>query len=120
MIIFSVSPTLFLLATRDDVGRGDASESLVLVALIQAILYFAQRRCSSEDLTFWEGLLVAAASVTTRSSLLSLLRALPLLLAIVLLSVWFALDHDGNSSARHAGLRFGMLIIGVHKRRLRR
>jgi hypothetical protein len=81
-------------------------------------LLIAQARCSSEDLTYWEGLLAAAASVTTGENLVSLVRAFPLLFAIVMLSVVFALDHDAHSPVRHAQLRFANLIIWAHKQRL--
>lgn len=120
MITLSLSPLMCLLAARDGFGRGDALVSLELVALTQSMLYFAQRRCSSEDLLYWEGLLAAAASVTTGLNLTSLLRTFPLLLAIVILSVEFALDHDAASPVLHAQIRFGRLIIWAHKQRLRR
>ena len=119
MITLGVSPILYLLASRDGFDRGDALDSLLLVGLIQATLLIAQARCSSEDLTYWEGLLAAAASVTTGENLISLLRAFPLLLAIVILSVAFALDHDERSPVLHAQLRFGKLIVWVYKQRLR-
>ena len=118
MVVFSVSPILCLLAACDRIERSDALESLVVVGLIQAALWIAQQRCSSEDLTYWEGLLGAAASVTTGENLVSLLRAFPLLLAVVILSVMFALDHDAGASTRHPQLRFGRLIIWIHRRRL--
>lgn len=120
MLTLSLSPVLGLLATRHGFERSDAPVSLLLVGLIQAALCFAQRRCSSDDLWYWEGLLAATASVTTGINLISLLRAFPLLLAIVILSVAFALDHDRTSPVLHAQLRFGKLIIWAHRQRLRR
>lgn len=118
MITFSVSPMLCVMAVYDGLGRSEALLSLLFIGLIQATLYIAQRRCSSEDLSYWDGLLAAAASVTTGENLISLLRTFPLLLAIVILSVGFALDHDERSPVRHACLRFGNLIIWAHKQRL--
>jgi hypothetical protein len=119
MITFSVSPILCVVAACDGFGRSEALMSLLLVGLMQATLCVAQRRCSSEDLFYWEGLLAAAASVTAGGHLISLLRTIPLLLAIVILSVGFALDHDARCPTRHACLRFGSLIIWAHKHRLR-
>src|SRR3989442_275577 len=72
MIAFSVSPMLFLLLVRDGIERDNGLESLVIIALIQAALWKTQRRCSTEDLSYWDGLLVAAASVTTGENLMSL------------------------------------------------
>jgi len=120
MITLSLSPMLYVLPGRDGFERRDAFVALALIGLIQAMLYFAQRRCSSEDLLYWEGLLAATASVTTGVNLVSLLRTFFLLLAVVILSIVFAFDHDANSAVRHAQLRFGKLIIWAHKQRLRR
>lgn len=120
MITLSLSPVPYLLAGRDGFQRGDAWVALLLIGLIQAMLYLAQRRCSSEDLFYWDGLLAATASVTTGVNVVSLLRTFFLLLAIVILSVVFALDHDASSAVRHAQLRYGKLIIWAHKQRLRR
>jgi len=120
MLTLSLSPVLSVLAARNAFERSDVPMSLLLVGLIQVALYFAQRRCSSADLWYWEGLLAAASSVTTGTNLISLLRAFPLLLAIVILSVAFALDHDPTSPVLHAQIRFGKLIVWAHKERLRR
>jgi hypothetical protein len=119
MVTFSVSPTLCLLLVHDGIDRGNGLESLVIIGLIQAALWTTQRRCSSEPLSYWDGLLVAAASVTTGGNLISLCRAFCLLLAVVILSVLFAVDHDERCAGRHAGLRFGKLVIWLHKQRLR-
>jgi len=45
-------------------------------------------RCSSEDLSYWDGLLVAAASVTTGANLISLCRA-SICVSVVIVSVLF-------------------------------
>ena len=118
MITFSVSPTLCLLLMHDGMERGNGLESIVIIGLIQAALWTTQRRCSSEDLSYWDGLLVAAASVTTGENLISLCRAFCLLFAVVIVSVLFAVGHDEGCARRHAGLRFGKLIIRLHKQRL--
>ena len=117
MITLSVSPALCLLFMHDR-GRGNGLESLVIIGLIQAVLWITQRRCSSEDLSYWDGLLVAAASVTTGENLISLFRAFCLLFAVVIVSALFAVDHDGRCARRHAQLRFGKLIVWLHKQRL--
>jgi hypothetical protein len=119
MVTFSVSPMLCLLLVHDGIERGNGLESLVIIGLIQAALWTTQRRCSSEDLSYWDGLLVAAASVTTGENLISLCRAFCLLFAVVIVSVLFAVDHDERCAGRHAGLRFGQLVIWLHKQRLR-
>jgi len=119
MVTFSVSPVLCLLSVHDGIDRVHGIESLVSIGLIQMALWMTQRCCSTEDLSYWDGLLVAVASVTTGVNLMSLFRAFCLLFAVVSLSVLFALDHDARCAGCHAGLRFGKLIIHLHKQRLR-
>ncbi len=118
MVTFSVSPVLRLLFTHHVIDRSNGLESLVTIGLIQAALWMAQRRCSSEDLSYWDGLLVAATSVTTGENLISLFRACWLLFVVVIMSLLFTMDHDGRFATRHAPLRFGRLIIWLHKQRL--
>lgn len=119
MVTFSVSPMLCLLLVHDGIERVNGLESLVIIGLIQVALWATQRRCSIEDLSYWDGLLVAAASVTTGGNLISLCRAFCLLLAVVIVSVLFAADHDERYAGLHAGLRFAKLVIWLHKQRLR-
>ena len=119
MVTFSVSPIFCVLLIHNGMESGNGLESLVIIGLLQAALWMIQRRCSSEDLSFWEGLLVAAASVTTGENLMSLFRACCLLLAVVIVSVLFAVDHDERYVGRHAALRFAKLIIWLHRQRWR-
>jgi hypothetical protein len=119
MITFSLSPTLCLLLVHHGIERVNGLQSILIIGLIQAVLWTTQRCCSSEELSYWDGLLVAAASVTTGENLMSLFRAFWLLFAVVIVSVLFAVDHDERYARRHAGLRFGKLIIWLHKQRLR-
>jgi hypothetical protein len=118
MVIFSVSPMLSVLLAHNGVERGNGLESVMTIALIQVALWLTQRRCSGEDLSYWDGLLVTAASVTTGENLISLLRAFCLLLVVVIASSLYAVEHDERFVERHAEIRYAMLIISLHKRRL--
>jgi len=119
MVSLSLSPTLYVVLTHGHLPRGEACDvALVMTAMIQAALWLAQWRCSSTDLSYWEGLLVAATSVTTGRDPISLFRAFWLLLATVLMSLLFVMDHDSTRVERHAALRFGKLIIWLHSQRL--
>jgi hypothetical protein len=118
MLSFSVGPALCVVLMLGSTQLADQlKESLATVGLFQAGLWMAQRRCSSEDLSYWDGLLVAATSVTTGRNLSSLLRTYVLLFAVVLMSVVFAVDHDRTCPGSHAGLRFGKLVICLYKQR---
>jgi len=118
MVTFSVGPVLCLLLVNGRVERVNGLESVAIIALIQAAFWVTQRRCGSEDLSYWDGLLVTATSVTTGENFASLVRACWLLLAVVIMSFLFAAGHDERRAVSHAGLRFGRLIICLHKQRL--
>lgn len=121
MITLGVSPALYVvLGTRESVQSGDVLGALAVAQLIQTLLWIAQRRCSSEDLSYWEGLLAAAASMTTGIAPLSLLLSFCVLLFTVAASFVFALTHDGAQPTRHSSIRFSRLIIAIHRRRLYR
>lgn len=120
MITLGVSPVLYVLGTRESMQTGEALGALAIVLLIQNLLWIAQRRCSSEDLSYWEGLLAAAASMTTGIPPISLVLSFCVLLLTVAVSIVFALTHDGTHPMRHASIRFSKLIIAIHKRRLYR
>jgi hypothetical protein len=118
MITVSVSPLLSLMLVPDGARRGNGLESLAIIGLIQAVFWTTQRRCRSEDLSYWDGLLAVAASATTGENLSSLCRAFCLLFSVVILSVLFAVDHDKTCPLRHAQLRFARLVIWLHRQRL--
>jgi hypothetical protein len=120
MITLGVSPVLCVLDTREGIAPSDAWIALAAVLLIQNLIWLAQRRCSGEDLTFWEGLLVAAASMTTGIVPLTLALSFGMLLFTVGASFVFALAHDRRDPLHHASIRFAILIIAIHKRRLYR
>jgi hypothetical protein len=120
MIILGVSPLLYILGVRGYFESRDRLGTGIAVVLIQGMFWFAQRRCSTEDLTYWEGLLVAAASVETGSYFISLPLSFFVLLYTSAASFLFALLHDPRSPTRHAQLCFGKMIIAIHRRRLYR
>jgi hypothetical protein len=115
MVALNVSPMIYVLSVHHDLDRAHGLESLVIIGLIQIVLWMTQRRCSREDLSYWEGLLVVAGSVTTGENVMSVFRACCLLFAVVIISALFALDHDPRYAARDAQLRFGSLIVWLHK-----
>jgi hypothetical protein len=117
MLTLSTSPLLWLLG-RKSIGPGDGVDALIAIVLIQGALWIAQRRCSRDDLSYWEGLLVVATATTTKISPFSLLLAFPVLLLTVAASFLIAVTHDGNSPLRHAQLCYGRLIIAIYRRRL--
>jgi hypothetical protein len=120
MVVVGLSPLLYSLETREYLESRDRLGICVAIVLIQGLFWIAQRRCSREDLTYWEALLVAAASVETGSCLISLPLSFFVLLYTAAASFLFALLHDPRSPTRHAQLCFAKMIIAIHKRRLYR
>jgi hypothetical protein len=120
MVTFGVTPLLFVLETREQMASADWLAACSAVALLQGLFWIAQRRCSSADLTYWEGLLVAAAAVDTGSHLISVALSFFLLLFIASASFMFALFHDANNPTRHASLCFGKLVVAIYRSRYRR
>ena len=120
MVTFGVTPLFYVLATREQMAAADWLAACSAVALLQGLFWIAQRRCSSADLTYWEGLLVAAAAVDTGSHLISVTLSFFLLLFIASASFMFALFHDANSPTRHASLCFGKLVVAIYRSRYRR
>jgi hypothetical protein len=120
MITFGVTPLLFVLETRERMDSADWLGACSAVALLQGLFWIAQRRCSTADLTYWEGLLVAAASVDSPSHLISVTLSFFLLLFIASASFVFALFHNANSPTRHASLCFGKLVVAIYRSRYRR
>jgi hypothetical protein len=120
MITVGVSPLLYSLETREYLETRYWPGAFAAVVFIQLLFWIAQRRCSSEDLTYWEGLLVVAASVETGSYLISLPLAFLMLLFTFVASLFFALLHNPRRAARYAPLCFGRMVVAIHKRRLYR
>ena len=120
MITLSVSPVLYLLGTRESIQSDDTLSALAGVLLIQSLLWIAQRLCSSADLSYWDGLLAAAASMRTGIPPLSLALSFCVLLFTVAASFVFVLTHDGTHPLRHAWIRYSKLIVAIHRRRLYR
>jgi hypothetical protein len=116
IIAFSLSPLLWPLL-QDDRKPGDRLDILFTVVLLQGTLWFSQRLCSSPDLSYWEGLLVAAASKRPGVGPLSWIRTWPVLFEAVAGSFVFAVMHEGGSPMRNASIRYRRLIICIYRRR---
>ena len=116
MVTLGVAPVLGSFA--ESVARGESLAPFMTAALFQFWFLSVQRLCSTDALSYWDGLLAAAFSVTTRGHLASFIRAAWLLMGVVILSVLYAACHDGRRANRHAGLRYGQLIIWLHRQRL--
>jgi hypothetical protein len=67
VMVFSLAPIIFV-AGRIRARAMEVDNWVVLVAILaclQFLLFLAQRRCSSEAMPFWQGVLVVSASMRT-------------------------------------------------------
>ena len=117
MVTLGIAPILG--PSLESIAHGAILTPLLKIALMQYCLLSVQRLCSTEELSYWDGLLAAACSVTTRGFVTSFVRVVWLLLGVLILSVLYAACHDRRSTQRHAGLRYGRLIVWLHQQRLR-
>jgi hypothetical protein len=118
MVTLGLSPMLLVLGPREQADPANWWYALVAVGLLQSLLWVTQMCCSTRDLTYWEGLLIAAASVETGIFMISLPLSFFVLLFTVAESLLYALAHDPRSPTRHASLCYGKLIVAIHRRRL--
>jgi len=81
------------------------------VALIQFLLWYAQKRCSSENLTFWQGVAVVAASIRTHWVYTDVLLAVLVLPLMLTAAAVFAFSN------RPAYL-FQRLVHGFYRNRM--
>jgi hypothetical protein len=113
VLAVSFAPLLWTWRAIQD-GTMDQQSWISLVgqlALLQFLLWHAQKRCSSQNLTFWQGVAVVAASIRTHwiyTDVLLALLVLPLMLAAAAVLAF---------SSRPAYL-FQRLVHGFYRNRL--
>jgi hypothetical protein len=88
------------------------------VVFIQAAFWYVQRRCSSEKLSYWDGLLVVTASMMTGWMYSSLIVALPVLAFTFVASFLFAVYADVRRVPGEAAERFRKLVGRLYQNRM--
>jgi hypothetical protein len=78
---------------------------------------FSWRRCSSEHLSFWYGLVVVANSKTGGTTGISALFALPALLQVYVLCIWESLVEKVRGPSGYAAARFHQVVLKAHENR---
>ena len=93
--------------------------SVTVLTLWLFLLWHVQRRCSSERLSYWRGLVAIAAWMSTGWPILSILFALPVLLVVFLGSLVITLESDISRTPGRAAPRFQQLVARVYGFRMR-
>jgi hypothetical protein len=89
-----------------------------LIVFIQALFWYVQYRCSSEALSYWEGLLVVTASMMTGWVYSSLIVALPVLAFTFAASFLFAVYAEVRRVPGEAAERFHKLVSRLYRNRM--
>jgi len=87
--------------------------------LVLALFAYANARCSSERLTYREGLLFVTSSMMTGWTYLSLLFVFPALLFTFIASVGIAIVNDIAGTRQRSAQTFHRLVAGFHRHRMR-
>ena len=91
---------------------------LGLVVLFQMAFWFARRRCSSDRLTGWGGLLLVTAhmcvGLSGLSALIAILAGAAAAVAMIAIALW-SLVNGGHAGARE---RYLELVAWFHKHRM--
>jgi hypothetical protein len=113
LLAFSLIP-LALVWDRIKVGNMQPEHWTALllgIAILQGLLVLAQRRCSSEEMPFWRGLMLIGYSMRTRWLSLDILIALVAVPLALVASIVFLLT-------RNPAERYHRLIHGFYKNRM--
>lgn len=92
---------------------------LAVAAFTVALLGYARWRCSSENLRYWDGLLVVSASMMTEWIYNTLVLLLPALTYSFLASIYFAVLSDIRRQPLKARERFHRFVYRMYQNRMR-
>jgi hypothetical protein len=90
-----------------------------VVAITIGLFFYAWIRCSSERLSYWDGLLVVSASMMTGWVYNTIVVLLPALLYTFIASVYFSVIADTRYKTEDACVRFHKLVYRMYQKRMR-
>jgi hypothetical protein len=107
-----------VLARHSVVPTSTWAVAVGLVVFIQAAFWYVQYRCSSDKLSYWDGLLVVTASMMTGWVYSSLIVTLPVLAFTFVASFLFALYAEIRRAPGEAAERFHNLVVRLYQHRM--
>jgi hypothetical protein len=108
-----------LTARHSFVPASTWASALAAVVSIQALFWYVRFRCSNQSLSYWNGLLIVSASMSTGWVQMSFLFVLPSLLVVFLASVLFAAYAEVRRVPAEAAVRFQALLMWFYGNRMR-
>lgn len=121
MTLLGITPVLIALWYRriEPVTTPEWAVAIASVVAIQLLFLYSQWRCSSEKLSFWDGLLFVSASMSTGWMYFSMAFVFPALMAVFVASICLSAYCDLVPSSKTAAYRFHKLIFLFYQNRMR-
>jgi len=96
ILLFSLMPVIWTVAARLGGGTDEALDFnvVLLVVALQGLLWFAQRRCATDERPYWDSLLVIAACLSTGWIYLDVILVPAALLAAIVASCTLAFTNN--------------------------
>jgi hypothetical protein len=97
VLLFSLAPMALVMAFRIGADANvavDFETAVVAIAALQALLWFAQRRCGTADRPYWRSLLVIASCLSTGWTYIDVVLVPVVLIFAILLSCGLALSRS--------------------------
>jgi hypothetical protein len=120
LIALGLAPVISVLLRRrySPVSLTDWVSAIMLMAVIQALFLYSQKRCSSDKLSYWNGLLYVAAFMSTGWSYLSMVFVFPTLLIVFIASITLSIYYDLAPSRVNAAFQFHRIVSFFYKNRM--
>jgi hypothetical protein len=120
VVLLSVWPLLAasILAGRSPVPSSVWAGAVGVVVLTQAAFWYAWVRCSTEALSYWQGLRIVSGSKSTGWLVSTMVVSWPILLFTFVASVAFALFADVRRKPEEAATRYRRLVSVLYGNRL--
>jgi 2-keto-4-pentenoate hydratase len=119
LLLSAVPFVLVILLRGDAAGAAETlTEALGAVAVLHVALAFAQRRCSTPQLRFWDGIRLITAYMTIGIGGMSLLIAAPCAIVALLASIAIAVVSVTGKSAAWAPTQFRRMVAFAGRHRM--
>lgn len=121
LVALSTTPVIAVLLLRRGfpIDTADWEATIAAMFCIQVLFWYSQKRCSSEVLSYWNGLLFVAAFMSTGWVYFSMAFIFPALLLVFLASIGLSVYYDLFPSKMNAAFRFHQMIHFFQKNRMR-
>ena len=120
ILIVSVIPALLISGALFDTTRFVEGVGAfgILLAAFQGLFWYARRRCSSQDLSVWDGLLYITSYMTMGVGTTSLFVAVPCAILAILGLIGIAALSLADVDASFAQNRFRSMVIWFSRHRM--